>query len=112
MKTKALQWWVKNYESANDFSDCKKGVSMSVDINDVFPNLRSTEFEIEDGDYSFTDSEIEVFECEGLLIICDGHHRFNDAINNGSNRVNVVVVEKKVSNLFTGINIYKSLLIL
>ena len=72
MKTKALQWWVKNYESANDFSDCKKGVSMSVDINDVFPNLRSTEFEIEDGDYSFTDSEIEIFaEEESKKIISE-----------------------------------------
>ena len=106
---KALSWWSKYYNSANDFRPNIEDV-INVSIYDVMPNLRNEEFEIKEGVTSFSTSEIEVFTNKaGVLIICDGHHRFNDAINAGKERVDVVVKELNVSNIFTGTNFFYEL---
>jgi hypothetical protein len=105
-----LSWWAKNYNNASSFDDVEAGSALNVSIYDIMPRLTNEEFEISEGSVSFTDSVIEVFtNKDDVLVICDGHHRFNSAVKNGHQRVDVIVKETRVSNLFTGISLFYSL---
>lgn len=103
-------WWVKNYQTANEWFEKNIGDEMSVSIFDVMPNLRTTEYQIEKGAKSQTNAPIDVFvNKQGVLVIADGHHRFNDAISLGKIRVDVRIINVNVSSIFTGENKYFSL---
>ena len=103
MNKKSIEWWNKYCNSANDWFEKEVGDIINASIYDIFPNLRcfknGCEFEIIDKK-SFTSGIIEVSICTvtGLLIIEDGHHRFNEAILDGHNRVDVKVICKKQSD--------------
>ena len=102
----SLTWWSKYFYNADSYRDFSTGDLLTVPVTDVFPNLRNhmdkygCEFEIDNGIHSCTNSAIEV--CidanEGILVIDDGHHRFNDAINAGQKQVKVLIKKIKSCN--------------
>lgn len=95
---KTLTWWANYYSTANDWFDKKIGDIINVSIYDVMPNLRmfhnvtGCEFEI-NNQISYSSEIIEVFidKKSGVLIIEDGHHRFNEAIKRGDKRIDVKI---------------------
>ena len=103
---KTLEWYFNYSKNANDWFEKEIGDTIEVSIFDVFPNMRcfdnetGCEFEQTNLNKSHSNGPIEVNVCSitGLLFIEDGHHRFNEKIENGEKLVNVIVISKKQSN--------------
>ena len=96
---KTLRWWANYYSTANDWFEKEVGDVLNVSIFDVMPNLRmfhnvnGCEFEIKENlSYSTDIIEVSIDKESGVLVIEDGHHRFNEAIKSGKKRIDVKVV--------------------
>jgi hypothetical protein len=99
---RTLAWWAKHEYAAKEYKHLPLGAKVSVPVGDLFPSLNrnnvdaSCDFEIPSGYQSRTRETIKAMVCKeyGILIIVDGHHRFNDALNAGSENITVEIVKK------------------
>ncbi len=104
---KTLAWWEANFDTATRYNPILVGELLKVPITDVFPSLdfwdhpTGTEYETAEYGTGKTRDPISVSieRRENILIIEDGHHRFNDAVIDKKRQVSVKIISVKSAYL-------------